>query len=117
LKSDTEFVAWEARLGDHHLRGTDGESIAEVDGFEQSIRRKILSKDTHRQFVAGQLFFPEIVMFEWVAVDGLVLSSVYVEIRLTVAVQIEFTQGDAAYDRLFEDTGGDDSTPQGHFSG
>lgn len=62
------------------------------------------SRTFPRQFNSGQIAAPEIVMLRRVSVDGLVRPAVNFQIGLTVAVEIEFAHGDAARDRLFEDS-------------
>jgi len=56
-------------------------------------------------------------VFDGIAVDGFVLASVNGEVRLTVAVQVEGAQGDAALDGLLEDPGGDSRAVPGYFAG
>jgi hypothetical protein len=43
---------------------------------------------------------------DWIAVDGILRAAVDGEVGLTVAVQIQRTQTDAAFDGLLEDAGG-----------
>ncbi len=43
-----------------------------------------------------------VVVFAWVAVNGFVLAAMDAEVSLTVTVQIEPAQRDAAFDRLLE---------------
>jgi hypothetical protein len=45
-------------------------------------------------------------MYDRVAVDGFILAAMDGEIRLTVAVEIELSQSDAASDGLLVDRGG-----------
>lgn len=108
LKFDSEFVAGETRLGYDNFGGADGIAIAEVDGlFEQAaINGEVLSKAAEGQGVPGQLYFPEFVMLDGIAVDGFEFSAVDAEVGLTVAVEIEFAESDAARDRLLIDAGG-----------
>jgi len=54
---------------------------------------------------------------DWVAVNGFVRASVDAEVGLTVAIQIELVQGDAAFDRLLEDRRGYASSVPRYFSG
>ena len=118
LEADAQFVAREARLGDHDFRRADGKPVAEMDRvFQQAFGGEVFSKDSQRQIPAGQLFLPVDVVFERVAIDGFVLAAVDGEVRLTVAVQIELVQSDAARDGLLEDGGSYDSAVPGDFAG
>ena len=90
LKSDTQFVAGQARLCHDYFSRTNGKMIAQMDCvLQQAIGREIFSKHSHRQLSARQLFLPVGVVLEGVAVDGLVHASVNTKVGLTVAVQIE----------------------------
>jgi hypothetical protein len=55
-------------------------------------RRQDLQPVTHRE----RLTIPVVVVFERVAVHGLVLSPMDAEVRLAIAIQIERAQSDAA---------------------
>src|SRR5579884_147878 len=55
-------------------------------------------------------------MRQRIAIDGLVLSAVDGEIGLTVAIQIQLAQGDAALDRLLENSGNHVHSMPGDFA-
>jgi hypothetical protein len=56
-------------------------------------------------------------VYEWVAVDSLVFSTVDAEVGLPISVQIKLAQSDAATDRLLEDGGADISSVPRYFTG
>ena len=115
-----ELVTGKARLGDHNLRGADGEAVAEMDRiFEEvfALGSEILAELAQGKFAAGKFGFPEGVVFEGVAVDGLVFSAVDSEVGLAVTIQIQFAEGNAALDGLLENSGGDDPPVPFDFAG
>src|SRR5882672_6239269 len=115
-KLGIRFVARKARLRHDNFRGTDGELIAQMNGtLQQALGGEIFSKNSGRKFPARQVLFPNGVMLDGVAVDGFVLAAVNGEVGLTVAVQVEGAQGDAALDGLLEDPGGDTCAVPGYF--
>lgn len=67
--------------------------------------------------MAGQLFFPPGVVFDRVAVDDFVLAPMNAEVCLTVPVQIDLAQSDAAPDRLLVNSGRYGSPMPGDFAG
>src|SRR6185437_14573232 len=85
--------------------------------IQKAVERKVFSKDAHWQLSARQFSFPIVVMCERIAVNSFVLSAMHTEIRLTVAVQIEFAQNNAVVDRLLEDSCGHTSPVPHHVSG
>jgi hypothetical protein len=85
--------------------------------FQQSVGSEIFSKYTDRQLTAGQLPLPVFVMGSRVAVNGLMLSPMHGKVCLTVAIQIQSPQFDAALDRLLEDPGSYASPMPGDFAG
>ena len=118
LKSHTKFVAREARLRHDYFRRPDREPVAKADRiFQQTVGSEVLPKYAPRQLLAGQFSPPIIVVFERVAVDGLMLSPVNGEIRLPVAVQIKLSQSDAASGGLLVDRGSRYCSPPCDFAG
>ena len=83
----------------------------------QAIGREVFSKNSRRQLAAGQLSLPVVVVCDRVAVNGFVLAAVDAEVRLTVTVQIELAQRDAAFDRLLVDGRGHVSPVPRHLPG
>ena len=65
----------------------------------------------------GSSRFPVVVMHDRVTVDRLMFTAVDAEVRLTVSVQIEFPQSDAAFDWLLVDRRSYCSPVPRHFSG
>ena len=85
--------------------------------LEQAVGGEVFSEHSHRKFPAGQLSFPVVVMRDGIAVDGFVFSAVHGEVGLAVAIQIEFAQGDAAGERLLENSANNFSPVPDNFSG
>ena len=81
------------------------------------IECKVFPKDACWQLSGWQLSFPVIVVYEWIAINGFVFSAVNTEICLTVAIQIELSQSDAAVDRFLEDSCNHASPVPPHFRG
>src|SRR3954453_15752592 len=85
--------------------------------FQHALDCEVFPKSADWQFSGWQLPSPVVVVCEWVAVNGLIFSAVNTEIRLTVAIQIELSQSDAAVDRFLEDSSNHASPAPGHFAG
>src|SRR6185503_12537070 len=77
LKSHAKLVAGEPGLRDDHDRRPDGEPVAKMDKvFGQAGSGEVFAENSQGQFSAGQFFLPVVVVFDRIAVNGLVLSSV-----------------------------------------
>ena len=64
---------------------------------------KVFAENRDRQIPSRQLCPPVVVVRERVTVNRLVRSTVGSEIGLTVAIQVELAQSDAARNRFLED--------------
>jgi hypothetical protein len=66
--------------------------------------------------MARQLSLPIIIVFDGIAVRGLVFAAMDAEVGLAVAIQIALPQSNATIDALLEDSGRHDFSVPGHFS-
>src|SRR5690242_2083292 len=118
LETDAQLVARQARLRDNHFRGTDGEAVAEVHRIlEQAFGGEVLSENGKAQVAAGKLLFPVRVVFDGIAVNRFVFAAVNAEVGLTVSIEIQLAESEAAGDGLLEDGGGDDGVVPRDFAG
>src|ERR1700741_4727701 len=83
--------------------------------LEQAFGGEVLSENGKRKVAAGKLHLPEGIVFDGIAVHRFIFAAVNSEVGLTVAIEIQLAESDAARDRLLEDAGGDHSVVPGDF--
>src|SRR5258706_8073871 len=105
-ETNRELVAGHARLRDNEFCRTHPVAIANPHLiFQKALRREILSKTAPGQIRIRKFTTPEIVMLDWVSVDGFLRSAVDRKIRLLVAVDVAARDVDAIRYRRLEDRG------------
>src|SRR5207247_297715 len=108
---DAELEARHAGLRHRELRGTDPESVPDVNAvLHQTFRREILAEGSPGEVHAGKLGAPECVMLGRIDVDGLVGAAVNGEVGLPVAFHVHASDFDRALHRRLED-GREDGLP------
>src|SRR5262249_31406812 len=117
---------WDAHLerqlgardaGFAHLdpRPTDLKDVAEMNALlEHPVDREVLAELPIAEVVSAQLTLPEVVVLDRVRVGRPMGPSVVLEIRLSVAVEVQHPEPDSFLDRLLEDPGRDDLAPVRH---
>jgi len=113
-----QLVTRKTRLRYDKLGGADSKAVSDVDpALEQSFRAQVLAKHSPGQVDSRQLKPPVIIVLGRVSVDCLVYPAVNLQIGLPVAIEVQGSKSNRAFNRIFEYAGSDQLPIRDDFAG